>query len=133
MLRNIKGNKRIATSKQRAAHKAITAEAPMDSPKVRTPDGRHLRYYSPVVDRIWQWAWDRYGTGYSWAIFVVSILWVLPIWLVSSMIITAYDHSDHYVEAAAVTVVAAPVLVYAIVLPVSSPSGSAVSFAYESG
>jgi adenylate cyclase len=69
------------------------------------------------MDRIWQWAWDRYGARYSWAILVISILVVLPIWLVSSMIITAYEHSDHYVETAAVTVVAVPVLVYATVLP----------------
>ena len=69
------------------------------------------------MDRIWQWAWDRYGARYSWAIFVISILVLLPIWLVSSMIITAYEHSDHYFETAAVTVVAVPVLAYAIVLP----------------
>jgi adenylate cyclase len=69
------------------------------------------------MERIWQWAWDRYGARYSWAIFAISILVVLPIWLVPSMIITAYEHSDHYVETAAVTVVAVPVVVYAIVLP----------------
>jgi len=69
------------------------------------------------MDRIWQWVWDRYGARYSWAIFVISTLMLLPIWLVSSMIITAYEHSNHYVETAAVTVVAVPVLVYATVLP----------------
>ncbi|OCB29495.1 cyclase [Mycobacterium malmoense] len=69
------------------------------------------------MDRIWQWAWDRYGARYSWAIFAISVLMALPIWLVSSMIITAYEHSDHYVETAAVTVVAVPVQLYAIVLP----------------
>lgn len=33
------------------------------------------------------------------------------------MIITAYEHANHYFETAAFTVVAVPVLVYAIVLP----------------
>lgn len=69
------------------------------------------------MDRIWQWAWDRYGARYSWAIFTISILTLLPVWLVASMIITAYEHSNHYFETAALTVVAVPVLVYAIVLP----------------
>ena len=69
------------------------------------------------MDRIWQWTWDRYGARYSWAMFAIGVLVVLPVWLVSSMIITAYEDSHHYVEAAAVTVLAVPVLMYAAVLP----------------
>lgn len=69
------------------------------------------------MDRIWQWAWDQYRARYSWAIFAISVLVALPIWLVSSIILTAYEHSDHYFETAAVTVVAVPVAVYATVLP----------------
>jgi adenylate cyclase len=69
------------------------------------------------MDRIWQWAWDRYGARYSWAIFAISIVVALPVWLVSSLIITAYEDSDHYVGAAAVTVVAVPIVLYANLLP----------------
>ena len=69
------------------------------------------------MDRIWQWAWDRYGARYSWAIYAIAFPRTLPIYLVSSFLIVAFEKSDHYVEAAAVTVVAVLVLVYVIVLP----------------
>src|SRR6476619_8329536 len=69
------------------------------------------------MDRIWQWAWDRYGARYSWAYFAISVLVLLPMYLVSSLIIVAFEESGHYVEAAAVTVVIVLVLVYASVLP----------------
>jgi adenylate cyclase len=42
---------------------------------------------------------------------------LLPIWLFWSFVIVAFEESDRYVEAAAVTVVAVPVLVYVLVLP----------------
>jgi len=29
------------------------------------------------MDRIWQWAWDRYGPRYSWAIYAVTVVAVL--------------------------------------------------------
>jgi adenylate cyclase len=69
------------------------------------------------MDRIWQWAWDRYGARYSWAYFAISVLVLLPMYLVSSLIIVAFEESGRYVEAAAVTVVIVLVLVYASVLP----------------
>ena len=62
------------------------------------------------MDRIWQWAWDRYGARYSWAICAISFPMVLPVYLASSLIVVAFEESDHYVEAAAVTVVAVLVL-----------------------
>ena len=37
---------------------------------------------------------------------------MLPIYLVASFIVVAYEESGHYVEAAAIAVVAVPVLVY---------------------
>ena len=64
------------------------------------------------MDRIWQWAWDRYGARYSWAICVVALPVVLPIYLILSFVVVAFEESDRYVEAAAVTVVAVLVLVY---------------------
>ena len=34
------------------------------------------------MDRIWQWAWDRYGARYSWAICAISFPWCCwSIWL----------------------------------------------------
>jgi hypothetical protein len=79
------------------------------------------------VDRRWQtfslpaWiasgAWDRYGSRYSWAIYVITFAVILPIYLVSSFVIVAFEESDRYVDAAAVTVVAVLVLQYTVSLP----------------
>ena len=69
------------------------------------------------MDRIWQWAWDRYGARYSWAICAITFPLALPVYLASSLVIVAFEESDRYVEAAAVTVVAVLVLVYVMVLP----------------
>ncbi|HEY6857306.1 MAG TPA: hypothetical protein VI194_13980 [Mycobacterium sp.] len=33
------------------------------------------------MDRIWQWAWDRYGARYSWAVYALSIPFSLPPYL----------------------------------------------------
>jgi adenylate cyclase len=33
------------------------------------------------MDRIWQWAWDRYGASYSWAILGIGYLALLPVYL----------------------------------------------------
>jgi class 3 adenylate cyclase len=49
--------------------------------------------------------------------FVVTVLELLPIYLVPSFVVVASEDSGHYVEAAAVTVVALPVLVYVYFLP----------------
>jgi class 3 adenylate cyclase len=69
------------------------------------------------MDRIWQWAWDRYGARYSWAIFAVAFFVVVPFYLLLSFVVVAFEGSDRYVEAAAVTVVAALLLAYVNVLP----------------
>jgi adenylate cyclase len=74
------------------------------------------------MDRIWQWAWDRYAARYSWAAFVVTFPVILPIYLLPSFVVVAAEESDHYVEAAAVTVIAVLVLVYVMVLPGQGPS-----------
>ncbi|OBA80078.1 hypothetical protein A9W99_18410 [Mycobacterium sp. 1164966.3] len=62
------------------------------------------------MDRIWQWAWDRYGARYSWAVCAVAFPLHLMTWLVVSFAVVALEKSDYYVEAAAVTVVAVVVL-----------------------
>lgn len=69
------------------------------------------------MDRIWQWAWDRYGARYSWAMFAIGFPLLLLIFLFASFVVVAIEHSDHYVEAAAVTVVAVVVLLYVQILP----------------
>ena len=69
------------------------------------------------MDRIWQWAWDRYGARYSWAIYGILFLAVLQFDLLLAFLIVAFEDSDRYVEAAAVTVVAALAQVYVMVLP----------------
>jgi class 3 adenylate cyclase len=69
------------------------------------------------MDRIWQWAWDRYARRYTWAIYAISYLAILPTWLLCSLVVVAFEESERYMEAAAVTVVAALVLAYVVVLP----------------
>jgi hypothetical protein len=49
--------------------------------------------------------------------FVVTVLELLPIYLLPSFVVVASEDSGHYVEAAAVTVVALPVLVSVYFLP----------------
>lgn len=73
--------------------------------------------YCPVMDRIWQWAWNRFGARYSWAIYAVSVAELLSIYLVLSFLIVAFERSDRYVEAAAVTVGIVLVMVYVTNLP----------------
>jgi class 3 adenylate cyclase len=69
------------------------------------------------MDRIWQWAWDRYGPRYSWAIYATLFLLGLQIYLVLSFLIVAFEGSDRYVEAAVVCVVAVLAQVCALVTP----------------
>jgi hypothetical protein len=75
------------------------------------------------MDRIWQWAWDRYAARYSWAMYAVGFPLLLQIYLVPSFLIVAYEESRHYVEAAAVTVVAVLVLQYVMVFPAGRNRG----------
>jgi hypothetical protein len=52
-----------------------------------------------------------------WAVFTITFIVLLPVYLVVSLLVVAFEKSDRYVEAAAVTVVAVLVLIYVIVLP----------------
>jgi len=69
------------------------------------------------MDRIWQWAWDRYGARYSWAIWVVAFASTLPSYLLWSFVVVAFEKSSHYVEAAVVTGAAVVVMASVTVLP----------------
>jgi adenylate cyclase len=68
------------------------------------------------MDRIWQWAWDRYGASYSWVIWVATFAVLLPGDLVWSLLVVAFEKSSHYVEATVVTVIAVVVLSFVVVL-----------------
>ena len=56
------------------------------------------------MDRIWQWAWDRYGPRYSWALYAVALPMTCRSTSFWSFLIVAIEESSRYVEAAAVTV-----------------------------
>jgi adenylate cyclase len=64
------------------------------------------------MDRIWQWAWDRYGTRYRLALFVANIPLTLSVYLPLTLSITTFEKSDHYLEAAIVTAGAVLLLGY---------------------
>src|SRR3954447_1099394 len=69
------------------------------------------------MDHIWRWAWDRYATRYSWAIYAVCLPVLLPTYLLSTLSIVAFEGSSRFLDAAAITVAAVLVLVYVMVLP----------------
>lgn len=71
------------------------------------------------MDRIFQWVWDRYGPRYSWAICVLVYPPGLVVYLSYTMVIVAFQGSDRYIEAAAITAVAVAVRVFVWVLPAS--------------
>src|SRR6185312_9002131 len=69
------------------------------------------------MDRIWRWAWDRYGARYSWVVYAITFTALVPVYLLLSFLVLAFERSDRYVEGGAVTVVAVLVLFYVTVLP----------------
>ena len=73
------------------------------------------------MDRIWQWAWDRYGARYSWAFYAITFSILLSGYLFWSFVVVAFEGSGHYVEAAAVTVVTVLVMLYVMLLPGLGP------------
>jgi len=74
------------------------------------------------MDRIWQWAWDRYKSRFSWAAWLLTFLLAFPVYVLWSLSIVRFEGSDRYVEAAAVT--AAVVLGY--LFTVEIPGGKDV-------
>ena len=69
------------------------------------------------MDRLWQWLWDRCGPRYSWAVFVVSVAIVLPIYALSLGFVVAYEDSDRWAAMAAVAVLAPVVSLYPAARP----------------
>ena len=69
------------------------------------------------MDRIWQWMWDRYGVRYSWAVWAISVLAVLPPYLATSFLLLAFERSGRYVDAVAVTVATVLVICCSFVSP----------------
>ena len=69
------------------------------------------------MDRIWQWTWDRYKTRYLWALCVAAIPVMLAVYLPLSFLVIAFEESGRYLEAAAITAAAIPVLGCITVLP----------------
>ncbi|MFV8053586.1 adenylate/guanylate cyclase domain-containing protein [Mycobacterium sp. 48b] len=73
------------------------------------------------MDRIFQWVWDRYGTRYSWAVCALVYPAGLSVHLAYPLLIVAFQESDRYGAAVAITLVAMLVRVYVMVLPGSKP------------
>ncbi|HKV21503.1 MAG TPA: HAMP domain-containing protein, partial [Mycobacterium sp.] len=70
------------------------------------------------MERIWQWAWDRYGPRYMWFGATVAFLVSLPIYGVFlSLPIVAFEGSGRRVEAVVITVAAVALLVGILVIP----------------
>lgn len=72
------------------------------------------------MDRVWQWAWDRYRARYSWACWALTFALAGPVYVAWTMGVVAFEKSDRYLEAAAVTAVAVAGFLYAVVRPGSS-------------
>src|SRR6478735_6416875 len=69
------------------------------------------------MDRILQWTWDRFATRYFWALCGLMFPIALPVYLVWSLTIVAFENSSRYGEAAVFTVVALLLRTYVLVLP----------------
>ena len=64
------------------------------------------------IDRVWQWAWDRHGPRYSWAVFALSYVVLLPIWLLPPVLVVAYEETDDFLMAAGTAAVFLLVVLY---------------------
>ncbi|AKS36784.1 adenylate/guanylate cyclase domain-containing protein [Mycolicibacterium goodii] len=69
------------------------------------------------MDRLWQWAWDRYKIRYSWACWAITFALAGPVYLAWTIGIVAFEKSDRYLEVAAVTAVAVAAYLYVVALP----------------
>lgn len=83
--------------------------------KYPRPSGQECFVFA--MDRIWQWAWDRYKSRYSWACWALTLPLALPVYLAWSLGIVAFERSDRYAEAAAVTVIAVLAYLYVLFAP----------------
>jgi adenylate cyclase len=74
------------------------------------------------MDRIWQWAWDRYASHYTWAVFLISFVVSLPVHLFWAFLVLANEGSSAYVRAGAISVG----LLVALVFVVAPPGASGI-------
>lgn len=72
------------------------------------------------MNRVWQWAWDRHGTRYSWAVFVLSYLVSLPVWAVVPLLMVEYEDSDRFLPAAGIAVVTLLAVMFVVARPGSN-------------
>ena len=73
--------------------------------------------YPPGMDRFVQWAWNRYGTRYSWVLCAFAVVVAFPIYLTLALAIVAVEHSNRYWVAAGVAGIAALVFAFTVVRP----------------
>ena len=69
------------------------------------------------MDPFLQWAWDRYGTRYSWVMCAFAFVVAYPIYFTLSLAIVAVEHSSRYWAAAGAAGVAVLVIAYTFVRP----------------
>lgn len=69
------------------------------------------------MERVWQRAWDRFGPRYSWAVYWITALTVVPIFAITACLVIAFEGSTRYAAGASAAAVIALVAMYAGVLP----------------
>jgi class 3 adenylate cyclase len=69
------------------------------------------------MERIWQWAWDRYKSKFLLAFSVIGYPFLFLIYVFASFVVVALENSGRYVEAAVITAVAVVVLMCLLLLP----------------
>ena len=69
------------------------------------------------MDRVWQWAWDRHGPRYSWVVYALSYVVILPIWVMPPLIIVEFEESNRFLVAAAIAAATTLVTAYVVVQP----------------
>jgi class 3 adenylate cyclase len=51
------------------------------------------------MERIWQWAWDRFGRRYFWVLWVAALVFPLPVYFLLAWIVLAIENSSRYAAA----------------------------------
>ena len=73
------------------------------------------------MERLVQWAWDHYGSNFSWAFWAISCVVPFPIYLYLASGVVAFEHSDRYLAAVGATCVTMLFLAFGLVLPGVGP------------
>lgn len=72
-----------------------------------------------VIDRLWQWAWDRHATRFGWAVFVLSYAISLSVWVTAALIMVALEGSTRFLASAVAAAAIAAVFVFMFAMPES--------------